>query len=631
MTQPDWNDERLDAAFHERFDRSAPAGLEKGVHVRIVGTSPARFGGWHVGRAWPLGAAIVVILVAGVAMVGLGGLGRTGGSAIPSDAGVSASAEAQATPTEQALPPIIFDLPVIDVSDAITIRDAGVDDREIAVMGWFRPAPLISCPFTPTVNPLQFQCPDTMMWLTRDFDTHSFDPPVGPGLNPDLNGIDTSWVPAPQSGGVNNDLVPVDVVFVGHFDDRRATLCPEAEVAACRDRFVVDSVARVHGVEPPLSVTGVTAGSTKSSLADIEAIIANEAPQSPILSMAAVDAPGDLATIEPSLKVTGDSLLVQSIVWAVRVLETDRISTYLVVDGTDRIYEMNPDNHAVQVGGTVPGASPTPTDQAISGSVFGLEIMHVSDALAIRDAGVDDRELAVQGWFTPSLAPSLRCAAPRYPQTSPVQEQCGDSSVWLTRDGESLIHRSGNETTISDPEGPALRPYLDNLDLSWQPSDFGIGANGDSSPTDVVFIGHFDDRRAALCPEADISACRDRFVVDSVARVHGVEPPLSVSRQNTGSATSTVEDIKATLADDVPRLSILWMAVVDGQTGLERIEPSLANVIGGRFLEPVLWVVRVLESGRISTYIVVDGSRTIYEMNTAGDAIQAGGAAPSPS
>jgi hypothetical protein len=275
-----------------------------------------------------------------------------------------------------------------------------------------------------------------------------------------------------------------------------------------------------------------------------------------------------------------------------------------------------------------PGPSPTPTEQAVPGSVVGLPIIHVPDAIAIRDAGFDDRELAVQGWFTPSLAPSLRCKAPQFPLTSPLQSYCGDSSMWLTRDAESLIHRSASETSTSDPEGPALRPYLDSLDSSWQPVDFGIDAIGDSTPTDVVFIGHFDDRRAELCPETEQAACRDRFVVDSVAQVHGLSQGRS--EVHAGIAASTVPDIDAIITDEAPQSSVLSMTVVDGQEGLIAIEPSLATGPDGLIGRRLVWVVRVLETDKISTYLVVDGSDAIYEMNPDNRAIQVGGTLPGP-
>lgn len=370
MIEPGWDDERLATAFHKRFDGPAPGRLEKDVHARIVGTSPARFGVVLRGaRAWSLVAAVLIVVLAGTLVVGVGGLGRGLGSPEPSDANSHASAGPNATPTEQALPGLVFDLPLIRVTDAIAVRDAGVDDREVAVLGWFSDGGIPACPapVTDPVSPLQVGCPDGFVWLMERAESlihqsgnqTTGGAPTGPAINPDLDGVDRSWEPADAGLDANGDSTPVDVVFVGHFDDRRAVLCPEPDVAACRDRFVVDSVARVRGVEPPRSVTGATPGTTKSNVADIEAIIANEAPQSTILSMIAVDAPTDLATIEPSLKTTGDGLLVQSIVWVVRALEADRISTYLIVDGMDRIYEMNPDNRAVQLGGAPAGPAAT--------------------------------------------------------------------------------------------------------------------------------------------------------------------------------------------------------------------------------------------------------------------------------
>lgn len=371
MTQPDWDDGRLEAAFRAKFDRPAPQGLAKDVHVRIAGTSPARFAALR--RSGPgsgLAAAAVVVVLVGTLTVGLGGFGRPGGSAPPADSATSAPGPS-ATPTEQAIPGSILGLPIIRVTDAIAIRDAGIDDREVAVHGWFADSGIPACPapLINPINPLQVGCPDGFVWLMeqaeslihRSGNETTMGGPSGPALNPELDGVDRSWEPTDSGVDANGDSTPVDVVFIGHFDDRRAALCPRAEIDACTDRFVVDSVARVHGVEPPLSVTGVAPGSTASTFADIEAIIATEAPQAPILSMVVVDPATDFVMIEPSLTYTGDGSLIRSTVWVVRVLETDRIATYIVHDGTDRIYEMSTDNRAVQVGGTIPGARATPS------------------------------------------------------------------------------------------------------------------------------------------------------------------------------------------------------------------------------------------------------------------------------
>ena len=94
---------------------------------------------------------------------------------------------------------------------------------------------------------------------------------------------------------------------------------------------------------------------------DIEAIVANEAPDSPILSMTVVDGPTGLAAVEPSLGTGQQGLIDQPVLWIVRVLESERVSTYVVIDGSDAIYEMNPEGEAILVGGTppTPGASPS--------------------------------------------------------------------------------------------------------------------------------------------------------------------------------------------------------------------------------------------------------------------------------
>ena len=74
------------------------------------------------------------------------------------------------------------------------------------------------------------------------------------------------------------------------------------------------------------------------------------------------------------------------------------------------------------------GASATPTAQAITGGPSSLPIIQVTDAIAVRDAGVDDRELAVQGWFASMMA---SCPAPNVNPINPLQVGCPDGFVWL--------------------------------------------------------------------------------------------------------------------------------------------------------------------------------------------------------
>ena len=390
MTQPDWDDERVETAFHARFDRPAPADLIGAVLGVISGTAPARAIGIRPAPAWAMAmAAVVLFVVGGAAVVGLGGLGRpSGGSSGPSGSAAAATPSAGATggaiatPTAQALPGSVFGLQIVHVTDAIAVRDAHADNSELAVQGWFTPAISISCgaaPTAPLVSPeptaalasqVPFECPDqSIWWLDEEAeslihvtgDTSDASVPFSPAFNLDLNGIDTSWAPAPPVIGTSGDSTPIDVVLVGHFGDRRAVLCPVAEQDTCRNRFVVDSVAFVHGRPAPPGLVHLTDMPPVSSATDIEAVIANEAPQSPILSMAVVDGPVGLAQMEPSLANGQAGLNKRPVLWVARVLESSFISTYIVIDGTDAIYEMNPNNEAVSVGRSAAPSGPPPS------------------------------------------------------------------------------------------------------------------------------------------------------------------------------------------------------------------------------------------------------------------------------
>jgi len=251
MTQPAWDDDRLDAAFHARFDRPAPPVLVHDVHVRIAGTSPTRFRIPSVGQPWSLAAALVIVILVFAGTVGRAALSLPAGSQAPVTGSTSGpSATAAATPTLHAVSESILGLPIIGVPDAMTIRDGGVDDHEIAVQGWFTP-PAFTCQ-DGSINPILADCGDeTVGWLTEDPETlvratrTGVDrvAPQGAAIAPILIGLPDFWYPDLPLAGSGTASVPVDVVLVGHFDDRRAVLCTTSQGSACRDRFVVDKGA----------------------------------------------------------------------------------------------------------------------------------------------------------------------------------------------------------------------------------------------------------------------------------------------------------------------------------------------------------------------------------------------------
>ena len=375
-TEPTWDDERLAAAFRARFERPAPVTLEGSIRARLAASRPARLG--PVGQRSSIAAAIAAILVVAVGgvAIGLGGFGQRGDRS-PSSTLPSAAATATATaarspdrPATAASPPTaVLWLAVLDIRAALTIRDAGVDDRELAVAGWFTPAPNICRPPPAKGSPLELQCPDEFTWLTENADSlvhatgnlYITDTPQGPALHPDLDGVDQSWAPPLPAIGVDGASTPAHVVMLGHFDDRRAATCPKAEQAGCRDRFVVDQVAWVNGAPPSPSRVDLLGVGVRpsSSVADVQAILAAEAPGSPELSMVIVGGTS-LKSIEPSVGTSAAALTDHPVVWIARLLESDRIATYLVVDGTDAIFEIRTDGAVIQVGGSLGSPPPAP-------------------------------------------------------------------------------------------------------------------------------------------------------------------------------------------------------------------------------------------------------------------------------
>ncbi|MBA3236492.1 MAG: hypothetical protein H0T59_10985 [Chloroflexi bacterium] len=279
--------------------------------------------------------------------------------------------------------------------------------------------------------------------------------------------------------------------------------------------------------------------------------------------------------------------------------------------------------------GTAPERSPA-LDLMPPTSVLGIDVISVSAVRAIGAANrAAEREIAVEGWYTP--AGTRECPTPAEFAVSPVKVRCPDQFEWLTEAPESLVPTTANTEVGRLPTSPALNPDLDGIDRSWQPRLPSVGTSGSSTPAHVVFVGHMRDRRARLCPQTELDACLQRFVVDKVAWVDGRVPPLSrVDLLDGVKAQSTPGDIAMVVGDQAPDATILSMVTVDGNPGLSAIEPSLGTGRRGVIDHSVLWVVRALEATRLETYIVVDGSDAIYRMTADGDALPIGGSFVSP-
>ena len=265
--------------------------------------------------------------------------------------------------------------------------------------------------------------------------------------------------------------------------------------------------------------------------------------------------------------------------------------------------------------GPTPEPSAAAADSWADREAVGLPIISVSDAIAIRDAGVDSREIAVHGW----IAPVLPVPCPYTPATSPVQPVCPDDQVVLMEEPESLVTPNGNGSSRRSPTGPHFQIDLDDLDGAWQR---GVPVAPSTPPVEIAVVGHFDDRRSASCPLDMQAACRDRFVVDRVDWANGEAQPTSQVDLVVGVGMP-FDDVEHILDAVRPGVSILSAVHVDGDEGLRRMEPALAEGGSSLIQEAQLWVVRVLDAGELGTYVIVDSTGSIYELTAEGPVLAA--------
>jgi hypothetical protein len=258
---------------------------------------------------------------------------------------------------------------------------------------------------------------------------------------------------------------------------------------------------------------------------------------------------------------------------------------------------------------------PSPTDAP--NQVFGLDILSVNEAIAIRDAGVDDQEIAVRGRYLPlpldSFCPII------LDRIAPVQSRCG-FAVAITQDPEQRVRDDGSSRVT--PIGPAISPSFEQIDAGSLDAinSRGCGKRIDcprSADKSVVVIGHFDDRRAELCDATRRAQCRDSFVVDRLDSVDGQPVPTSVLDNVNGNHVWRFDDVEKFDAGD-PAERILSVSVVSGsQNESLSIEPSLVTRSSWSGAGAV-WLVRRLVGGALSTHAIVDGTDRVFAIQDDG-------------
>jgi hypothetical protein len=148
-----------------------------------------------------------------------------------------------------------------------------------------------------------------------------------------------------------------------------------------------------------------------------------------------------------------------------------------------------------------------------------VPVIGVGEAIDIQ-ARDDDGDIAVSGWFQQSMP--VPCPAPLGPVVPLLDGDCSLDMAWLMAEPERLVHVEPNSMGVDSPTGAAIHPVFDGPGIAWARP---LPQTGTSTPTPVVFIGHFDDSRAEGCQPEHLQLCRDRFVVSVVAWADGVDNP----------------------------------------------------------------------------------------------------------
>jgi hypothetical protein len=577
----DWGDDRLAATFAAMSSgRPTPSDLVPATIERLrADRRPlrARFGFAHLGGA--AAAAVVLAVVA----VGVFGPRPT------TEPGETHAAT--------------FGLEPITVSEAIAIRDAGVDDRELAVQGWYGTAGRIPCPAPPDflpLNPTRPWCPMTLTWLMERpeqlVDTSSSGIvggfPSGPAFNPSLTLVDPAGLPQDAS-----TVAPV--TFIGHFDDRRAAFCPDDEKSSCVDTFVVDRVAVIDGHVLETATVRELEEPPASTEATIDERISRIEPDLRVLSRR-ITTSNRFGETEPFFlqrrgSVAGLSPYVAWLVVALPGVVGDSRTvarTFILPDDGSAVTEIA--GSGLQF---VPERTPPPSEtgpspsEAARTTILGDPIT-VAEAIDHRDNHLDDTELAVRGF---GWSPRFPIPCPRGLDDSPALDHCPDNFTWIA------------DERPRDPIQPAgVRLNLLIRSETLIAVDFG----GD--PVDVIAVGHFDDHRAPQCGADLLDQCRRNFVVDAI--LDPANPVIDLDPNGTsrpvGSTAAAADVLRAATGRPGETTPAVALFAVPGAE-VAQYEPAVGDVALITSASAV-WIVRfiVIEGAErpvVRTSVVIDG------------------------
>ena len=214
----------------------------------------------------------------------------------------------------------------------------------------------------------------------------------------------------------------------------------------------------------------------------------------------------------------------------------------------------------------------------------------------------------------------MRCVPTGF-VANPVRLECPDTFQWLLATAEPL----GAITSVLPSGRIGFQPVLPFLDTSvLMPA--ATKADTEGSLVEVVFIGHFHDRRGHpnVCATGTNVDCHG-FVVDGIRSVGGKDVPASTvsdlepyAEEARHEPTWTPADVDRLLLAAVPDLEILSRVALPGHR-IRELEPALGTGALGIIDRPVAWEVTGLDAGASGsapvrrTFLIVDGTAEAYE------------------
>jgi hypothetical protein len=553
-----WNDARLAAAFRARSADSPTPG-----DLALVAIDRARQSGSQSRSRRGFGYVAVLAAAASV-VVAVGAL-TLGRPIIEPSEDLSEA----------------HGLSILSVAQAVAVRDGAPSDREIAVRGYFSPAPEgLHCPARVLhENPVRLDCPASFQWLLDTPDPlgviTSTLPAGRTGFQPVFPGLDMSALTGPAKQAEEGGSL-VEVVVIGHFHDRRGdtdktALCGGASPADCNS-FVADGIYSIAGQRIPSSVVvdlepwaPEPRREPSWSPSDVASHVTSAVPALEILSTVAL--PGHrIRELEPSLGTGALGIIDRPIAWLVTGLDPGAGGrepvrrTFLLLDGSAEAYETVPWDVEPRVGfapvalGSPPGIAasvspaPSPSSAAFPTKVIGLPVVSVSDVLAEMSGNFDDTELAVRGYFLSESTFDSCPVAP--PQTAPSGQACAQPQRWLMEEQGLLADPVSGRPM---PTGAAIKPFV-------HPSVSFDVPLATEHPVPIVVVGHVADHRG--------DAFNRDFVVDALVWRSGE----AVESQLVSSGPSPVEieaAVTARIDRDLDPAAATWVGIVAGRDLVE--------------------------------------------------------------